>query len=154
MSTPAEQVAATAQVAVENVVAEADAAIAAANERAAAAAQVAALVSEAAVQREITDEVDQLQEEVERWQGECERLDRELAAVRQAMTELQTTLPTLVTLEILTSELAKVSAQQSTPRQSPQPETPEERGTTNPSDDVGAPREAPLAEKRNRFRLT
>jgi chromosome segregation ATPase len=110
-TTPAEIAGETVTTVVENALAAAETSIADANARADAAREAAALVTEAAIERAISDRVDDCEEGIEQCQNDVEGLQNHLRTLQQTLTELQTSLSQQVTMEILTAEIAKLSAQ-------------------------------------------
>lgn len=150
------QVSEAAGAAVESVIAEAGAAVEAANERAAAAAEVARLVTEGAVQREITDDVEELDEELEQCRNDLASLRQQVTELASSLTAMQTTLATFVTLEMLTAELAKASPQRSIPPNSSETtEVIAEAPTHQPgAEKEGDQPEAEAKVKQSRYRLT
>jgi len=149
--TPAEQAASTVGAVVENALAAADIAVADANARAEAAREAAALVTEAAIERAISERVDDCEEGIEQCENRVEALQNQMTALNNRLTEMQTTLSQQVTMEILTSELAKLSAQTSTH----QPSHPNQATTslTNTEEGGGA-QEVPEPPKQKRYHLT
>lgn len=154
MSNPAEIASDQVAAVVEGALASAEVAVDAANERAEAAEEAARLVSEGAVQREITGRVDDLQEEIEACHRENEALRTEITAVRSEMANLSQTLPTLVTMEILAMELAKISSQPALPS-IPNKSLQGSPSSTNPEGVEGGQEDQPADQpKAKRYHLT
>jgi hypothetical protein len=152
--TAAEHAVAATEAAVETVIHEAEAALEAANDRAAAAAEVAKLVTEAAVQREISDDVEELSGELEECRENLASVRSEMTVLRAEMTTLQQSLTTLVTAEMLTAAISKLSPQPSIPANSSQSAESLEKPSHHPEQSGSTPSEEPAKPKPSRFRLT
>lgn len=119
--TPAEIAGGQVAAVVEGALAAAEVSVADANARAEAAREAAALVTEAAIERVISERVDNCEEGIEQCENENQALSQRVTALQAEVTTLQQSLTTLITVEMLTSELAKLSPQPSIPRQSNSP---------------------------------
>lgn len=147
----AEHVAEIAGAAVADVVAASEAAVVAANERAEAAGEVAALLTEAVVQREISGDVEDLENEVEEWRADLEKATNRITFLETTLSEIQQSLTALVTLEMLTLEISKLSSSIQKPLPQQEPETPR---TSNPQDGGDALPEAEAEPAKKKYRVS